>query len=156
MVGCLSGGIDNEHLLGIGYEEIGIGVFQPNYSGKRQLVFDRDHFHGWKSVSAQLQLPKVKLINLQTIVQFKYLHRFVTKKLCKISYNQFQGDVYKYRMSRWCTLFGEYPCPSEFRNPGSNQCLEKVRSICSKVSSSGYSSRSSFASSFSSGSFAGN
>ena len=75
MVGCLSGGIDNEHLLGIGYEEIGIGVFQPNYSGKRQLVFDRDHVHGWKSVSAQLQLPKVKVIKLQTIIQLKHLKR---------------------------------------------------------------------------------
>ena len=60
MVGCLNGGIDNEHLSGSEYEEIGIGAFQPNYSAKRQLVFDRDHVHGWKSVSANLQLPKVE------------------------------------------------------------------------------------------------
>ena len=68
---------------------------------------------------------------------------------------QFKGDVYKYRMSRWCTLFGEYPCPSEFKNPGSNVCMEKVQSICSNGSTSGYSTRSSSTSNWSNGSFEG-
>ena len=77
MVGCLNGGIDNEHLSGSEYEEIGIGAFQPNYSAKRQLVFDRDHVHGWKSVSANLQLPKVKPISKKQFIQ-----RFFKLELC--------------------------------------------------------------------------
>ena len=48
----------------------------------------------------------------------------------------FQGDVHKYRMSRWCTLFGEYPCPPEFEDPGSKKCLNKVRSMCDNTSKS--------------------
>ena len=48
----------------------------------------------------------------------------------------FQGDVHKYRMSRWCTLFGEYPCPPEFEDPGSKKCLNKVRLMCDNTSKS--------------------
>ena len=86
MVGCLNGGIDNEHLCGTGYGEIGIGAFQPSYIAKRQLVFDRNHVYGWKSVDDHQELPQVEFISKNRIYEGLTLWKYVIKKCIAINF----------------------------------------------------------------------
>ena len=72
MTGCLNGGIDDNHLSGVGHTGLGIGAYQPYFRTETKLVFDNEHgdwetIWGTNMTGEKMEMPKVNIrVSLST------------------------------------------------------------------------------------------